>query len=995
MTPLRFLSPLLPLKSPDPYWIKPSWIEPGLILLLTLLGLALRLVQLNQIPPGLHFDEAVYGLLARDILDGARPIFFAAWTGREPLYMYIMAGVFSVMSVTTLAIRVTSALIGAATIPIVWLLGRQLFSPRVGLLAAAIVTVNYWHLTVSRNGYPNILIPPLSALSLFFLWRAYINHSNPATENTEKGREENVGAVSNRTFFSRGKRDLRLAGLWLLGGIFGGLTLYTYLASRFFAVSLAAIAGYAILVDFGSVRRRAWGFVLASVAFFLTLSPLAWYFTRHPHDFWERADQVLIFKQADATSVPGLLLSNVTRTLLGFFWPGSGDPRWHYNYSGKPVLDALLALALLAGILICLRHWRRLPYPFMLLWFFISWLPGVLTLDLQPAGQRLFGVIPPLALLIALGLSLAWERLAETMRARGRMPLLVPGLLAALLLLYEGTSSVSVYFGDWGQNPATYQAFMGDMLALAQAAGEAQKRGDTVVILSEHYKHPTVIWENPATQQMHWIDSKAVLSPAQQKLTQTGQIGFNPQPDGQYVTYLIPLISTGPDARVLQMLESGGATLQIIARDPQGKPALGEVRVRQALWPQPISTGTGSFHQELALAGSDVPESFPREGKLEAGVRLEVLQQVAEGRRLAAHLVDAQGEVWAQDDRLAYLTEQWRTGDQWEQWLSFTLDPAMPPGPYTVQLFLADEAGHPLPVQDQFGRLVGLSLSAGTVQITPQGGSIQPVAAVGRIVAPGLKLLEGHVMAESVAPGAQFPIGITWQGTADARSATEVNIEVVGADGKVWGQTSRPIVAAYSPPNWQPGEEIKARYGVKVPADAPGGKSQVRIAVEGNAAEVVGEITVAGIARQFTPPQPRYPQQFTLGGGIEFLGYDLGQDALRAGEKLDLTLYWHARGELQRDSKVFTHLLDAHNQVVAQVDAIPGHGARPVTGWLMGEFIPDPYRIDIPSNVPPGDYTLEIGMYDSQTLARLSIVDAGGAPAPDDRILLGEITIRP
>ena len=41
---------------------------------------------------------------------------------------------------------------------------------------------------------------------------------------------------------------------------------------------------------------------------------------------------------------------------------------------------------------------------------------------------------------------------------------------------------------------------MGDMLTLAQAAGEAQKRGDTVVILSEHYKHPTVIWENPTTQ---------------------------------------------------------------------------------------------------------------------------------------------------------------------------------------------------------------------------------------------------------------------------------------------------------------------------------------------------------------------------------------------------------------------------------------------------------------------------------------------------------------
>ena len=64
-----------------------------------------------------------------------------------------------------MGIRLTSALIGIATIPLAFLLFREMFSRRMGLIAAA--------LTASRNGYPNILIPPLECLALYFLWRGY------------------------------------------------------------------------------------------------------------------------------------------------------------------------------------------------------------------------------------------------------------------------------------------------------------------------------------------------------------------------------------------------------------------------------------------------------------------------------------------------------------------------------------------------------------------------------------------------------------------------------------------------------------------------------------------------------------------------------------------------------------------------------------------------------------------------------------------------------
>ena len=56
-----------------------------------LVAAVLRLPQLTEIPPGVHYDEAAYGLNAGDIgLRGDRPIFIPSFTGREPLFLYCL-----------------------------------------------------------------------------------------------------------------------------------------------------------------------------------------------------------------------------------------------------------------------------------------------------------------------------------------------------------------------------------------------------------------------------------------------------------------------------------------------------------------------------------------------------------------------------------------------------------------------------------------------------------------------------------------------------------------------------------------------------------------------------------------------------------------------------------------------------------------------------------------------------------------------------------------
>jgi hypothetical protein len=84
------------------------------------------------------------------------------------------------------------------------------------------------------------------------------------------------------------------------------------------------------------------------------------------------------------------------------------------------------------------------------------------------------------------------------------------------------------------------------------------------------------------------------------------------------------------------------------------------------------------------------------------------------------------------------------------------------------------------------------------------------------------------------------------------------------------------------------------------------------------------------------------------------------------------------------------HLVDAHNQIVAQQDRAPVFGLYPTTAWQAGESIVDVYELGVDA---PGTYALIVGMYDPNTLERIPAFDANGTRFTDDSIVLTQITI--
>ena len=123
-----------------------------------------------------------------------------------------------------------------------------------------------------------------------------------------------------------------------------------------------------------------------------------------------------------------------------------------------------------------------------------------------------------------------------------------------------------------------------------------------------------------------------------------------------------------------------------------------------------------------------------------------------------------------------------------------------------------------------------------------------------------------------------------------------------------------------------------------------------------------------------------------LDNGIVLDAYRIGSRTLRPGDTLDLQLVWRAAGGPTLDHwKVFTHLVDGNSAVVAQRDGEPGDNLRPTTSWTHGEQVQDNYGIAIPSDLPAGDYTLEIGMYDGD---RRSQIEGYG-----DHLTLGRVQV--
>ena len=168
----------------------PHWLFAIALLLVLLVAAGLRLYRLPELPLGLHYDEAANGILAGEIVRGKTPVFISSYTGKEVLFFYWAALWMKLLGMTGLALRLSAALAGLATVAATgWAVRELLHGQRdakwIALLSAAFLATSFWHLVLSRYGFRAITQPLLQALTVAALWRGLRKAHRPERAGAE------------------------------------------------------------------------------------------------------------------------------------------------------------------------------------------------------------------------------------------------------------------------------------------------------------------------------------------------------------------------------------------------------------------------------------------------------------------------------------------------------------------------------------------------------------------------------------------------------------------------------------------------------------------------------------------------------------------------------------------------------------------------------------------------------------------------------------------
>jgi 4-amino-4-deoxy-L-arabinose transferase-like glycosyltransferase len=792
-------------------WSRRDWM---ILLALTVLAAVLRFYKLGTIPPGFQFDEAFNALDASRVLQGERPLFLPDNNGREVVYTYLQAGLAALLGLSVYTLRLTSALVGIATIAVTYLLLRALLrqnSRRVATWTSLALAVSFWHLHFSRYGIRVILMPLIFSGVCGFFWLA-----------TRRG------------------------WLWayILSGVFTGLSVWTHPTGRLIPLVLI---GYTLwlclsayqtepalaLVELQCQRtpprllrealkegRKGWfdlvhtlgpikGLLVAGLTAFLIFLPLGIHFYHHPALFLRHISAVSVFADPVSNGSPGRVLWMNVWHVLGMF-SIQGDREWIHNLAGRPVFDPLLSIPFWLGLIIWLqRVWQRNDpdrdaLTFLLLWSLVILLASVFS-DAAPNFSRTLPALP--ALFVAVGLGL--NKLTE-LQSRHRW--LGNGLIGLILTFSSGLSTYD-YFVRFPQRLEVYYAYDVDKLdawAYLQPLAE------------NHQIYLSQLWAEHGTLRYLTRRSK-VKSLGLDKMVDTVVL----PPPGRGAVYAFPA-EQAEYAERLAAVWAGAATLTQVP-DRYGRLLLIAVVVEAPTlqdWPTNLLPT-----QQLVARFTEAPTLVGMREELANGqivLYWQAEQRMPRSLTAFVHLLDRDGRRVGQADRLpgngGYPTSRWTPGDRVIE--RYRLDLAPCAGGEEVSILVgwydlaADLTRMPradVPGDTALaGQAVLPILSRPLTALSPRQVLDQPMGS-------GLRLWGYEVHSDALEAGAPLTLDLYWVGDPSAADQPlTLSLREEGSSSSRAFILWRGPVAPPELTRWHPGEAICRRLQFHLPTEILG-----------------------------------------------------------------------------------------------------------------------------------------------------------------------------
>lgn len=257
-----------------------------LLILVTIIAGIFRFYRLEELTT-FGGDQGVdYQSVARMIVAG-RPSLLGPTTHvgvyLGPLYYYLLIPFFLIFNFDPIAVPFFFALVGTATVALMYLLARKFFDPTFSFLAALLYAVSPIILESSRAPSQPHLIPFLSALLLLSLVRVIEGKS--------------------------GKRD------WIaIGLVLGSAIQFHYLTFPMYLFTVIVVGGLYVFSDVGGRKRLSLFTIRSSLFAVLLLAP--WFLFELRHRFFITSQIFSYLGQGDVSVSPTGLVDR----FLGLSW---------------------------------------------------------------------------------------------------------------------------------------------------------------------------------------------------------------------------------------------------------------------------------------------------------------------------------------------------------------------------------------------------------------------------------------------------------------------------------------------------------------------------------------------------------------------------------------------------------------------------------------------------------------------------------------------------
>jgi hypothetical protein len=933
---------------------------------LTLLAAAfLRTHQLHQYPPGPHYDEAAEVLITRSIAYGGAWYFpiVPEYQGREVLFYYLTAPLMVLIGDGVFTLRVANVFLNLLTISASIALGRATFNGWrgvvIGLTIGVLMTVNFPMIWLSRQAFRTGAQPLCQALALWCLWRGL--RMSPALRPSPS----QWGGVGEGI-----KRFLPPRSGWLIvGGIFAGLALYTYMASRLFPLWLL-LGGIALLVidsQNRGLRFRQGAVFFTALA--ITALPMAVYALQHPDIFMGRLAEVT---QTDEAVT---LETSIKRHLNMFFV--EGETYLRYNIPGRPYFTRIEGYLLVFGLALALWRLFRTGRPteraayFLVLLSPLMVIPSVISVGgFPPNHMRSIGMVPLVFVLIGVGVEtivgfiLSFNRVKffgrGDLRGRSYMrPIII--FLTFSALVFFGTKVYQEYFAWAGRADLYYEADA-DLAAAARWLPAQIDENTRVYIGGRYREHPTLLIETLPS--LTWLGTDSLFK----------------APEGKSGLYIFPNNAPPPE-RWLEWLSPG--QIEILPVAPDEKPAFMAFRLpydaplpdEASLPDEPVANGN------LTLIGVHTSPIFAgARGTITTDWRIDQTPAFSDLRPIL-QLSDEQGVALATNDPYLTDTDQWQPGEILFQRVSLQVPLGTPPGFYPISVTWASRRnGTLLPFSNG-----GISAEIGAVEVIapaefPDASALPIEQRQEHSLTPEVKLLGWNHLPSSGRSGQLIPMTLFWQGTAVDGERLTADFEILLCEGEDLQECAQnePVVwqgAAggenHPSDRWRDGELVTQHLRWRVPYDYPTG--QYNIVIRSRKIQIsTGIIDIVSLPRAFDPPPTQTMPHTNFAGLIELYGA-----TLEANENdVQVSLTWKALHNISINYSCFLHLIDKNGYIIKQIDAMPVDNTYPTSLWQPEEFIADRYLF---SDLPPGEYKLRLGWYDQKSGNRLPIRGSTGS----------------